>query len=120
MTPKEWARECLRRIDLAGAEASASEVVEVIVTRAIEEALGAKKRQFTGLLDNCCLKIFEGDLIRVGMRRGDINGWSSVLERVVWLTDDREWGLADSKTGEKMGMQWDQELRAKVTTNQGA
>lgn len=112
MTPKEWARECLRRIDLAGAEASGTEVVEVIVGEAVREALGAKKRQFTGLLDNCCLKIYEGDLIRVGRRRNDTNGWTT--ERVVWLDGDHEWGLADPKTGEKMQMQWDQELRAKV------
>ena len=112
MTPKEWANECLRRMDLAGAEASCTEVIEVIVTRAVEEALGAKKGAFTGLLDNCCLKINEGDLIRVGMRRGYDGGWTT--ERVVWLDGDHEWALADPKTGEKMGMQWDQELRAKV------
>lgn len=76
--------------------------------------LAVKKGQFTGLLDNCCLRINEGDLVRVGMRRGDdVSGWTT--ERVVWLDGDREWGLADPKTGEKMQMQWDQELRALVT-----
>jgi hypothetical protein len=39
MTPKQWAKECLYRIDLAGAEASATEVVEVIVKEAVAEAL---------------------------------------------------------------------------------
>jgi hypothetical protein len=34
-TPREWAREWLSRADDAGAEASASEVVEVIVTEAV-------------------------------------------------------------------------------------
>jgi hypothetical protein len=73
-----------------------------------------EKGRFTGLLDNCCLKINEGDLIRVGMRRGDDTSWSSRTERVVWSEKDQEWELADPKTGEKMQMQWDQELRAKV------
>ncbi len=34
-SPQEWARDCLQRIDLAGAEASASEVVAVIVGEAV-------------------------------------------------------------------------------------
>jgi hypothetical protein len=71
-----------------------------------------KKGRFTGLLDNCCLRINEGDLIRVGMRRKDDRGWT--IHRVVWLASDREWGLEDPKTGEREGMQLDQELRAKV------
>jgi hypothetical protein len=37
MTPKDWAKEWILRVDLAGAEASPSEVVEVIVMRAVEE-----------------------------------------------------------------------------------
>lgn len=36
-TPEEWARECLYRVELAGAEASASEVVAVIVREAVAE-----------------------------------------------------------------------------------
>jgi len=34
-TPREWSREWLIRADMAGAEASPSEVVEVIVTEAV-------------------------------------------------------------------------------------
>ena len=34
-TPREWAREWLVRADLAGAEASPSDVVEVIVAEAV-------------------------------------------------------------------------------------
>jgi hypothetical protein len=35
MTPEQWSTECLRRMDLAGAEASPSEVVAVIVREAV-------------------------------------------------------------------------------------
>lgn len=42
-SPQEWARDCLQRIDLAGAEASASEVVSVIVAEAVAEAVREKE-----------------------------------------------------------------------------
>lgn len=68
---------------------------------------------FTGLLDVKQIPIYEGDLIWVGMRRGDVRGWT--LERVVRGSGNSDpWMLADPKTGEKMQMQWDQELRGKV------
>lgn len=77
------------------------------------------KKKFTGLLDRNCEKIYEGDLIRAGMRRGNPNGWSS-NERVVrrhrkfidFFTKQKsdEWFLENS-IGERMQMQWDQELR---------
>jgi hypothetical protein len=73
-----------------------------------------KKPKFTGLLDANCKKIFEGDLVWAGMRRGDPRGWT--LERVVWLPRDKEWGLQNHETDERMQMQWDQELRGKVSS----
>lgn len=39
-TAKEWARDCMERIDLATTEASPSEVIEVIV-RAVREECAA-------------------------------------------------------------------------------
>ncbi len=70
--------------------------------------------KFTGLLDRNCKKINEGQLIRAGMRRGDLNGWT--IEKVVAIRKgfwrrEIEWALADPKTGELMDMQLDQELR---------
>lgn len=78
-----------------------------------------KQLKFTGLLDRHCLKIYEGDLIWNGMRRGDPNGWT--VERVVKkprrkckAVDLDPWYLADPITGEIGQMQWDQELRDKL------
>ncbi len=53
MTPKQWAVECHNRIVLAGAEASATEVVEVIVTEAIAEDRKLAKDGLFGLLKKC-------------------------------------------------------------------
>jgi hypothetical protein len=64
----------------------------------------------TGLLDAKGCPIFEGDLIRVGMRRGDAQGWT--LEKVVRANG--RWMLADPKTGELMEMQTDMMLRVRV------
>lgn len=74
------------------------------------------KKEFTGLLDKDRDRIYNGDLILSGMRRGDANGWTT--ERVRKLRKkyrpwNYEWVLADPKTGELMEMQWDQELRIK-------
>ena len=68
---------------------------------------------FTGLLD-CKLKpIFEGDLIWVGMRREDpVDGWT--LERVIRGVGNDPWLLVDPETGERIQMQWNQELRGKA------
>jgi len=63
---------------------------------------------FTGLLDNQLRRIHEGDMIWAGMRRGDMSGWS--LERVVRGCGDEPWLLENLK-GERMQMQWDQNLR---------
>lgn len=72
-----------------------------------------QSKVFTGLLDVKCRPIYEGDLIWVGMRRGDTrNGWT--LERVIRGSGNDPWMLADPKTGETMQMQWDQELRGVV------
>jgi hypothetical protein len=69
--------------------------------------------QFTGLLDANLDRIYEGDLIWSGMRRGDPNGFT--VERVVKRKAPKPWqspwALADPKTGELMAMQDDQQLR---------
>lgn len=67
-----------------------------------------RSRIFTGFLDRHCERIHVGDLIWSGMRRGYAGGWT--VEKVV-RGDDGLFYLADPKTGEKMDMQYDQELR---------
>ena len=70
---------------------------------------------FTGLLDQYCDKIYEGESLQVGMRRDDSNGWTiHVVARAKrkWFSrKPTEWILVDEQTGEKMQMQHDQELR---------
>ena len=65
-------------------------------------------RVFTGLLDRHAKKIYFGDRIWSGMRRGYAGGWTP--DKVV-RGDDGNIYLANLKTGEKMEMQHDQELR---------
>lgn len=77
-----------------------------------------KKRVFTGLLDRHCGHIYEGDCLWVGMRRGDMGGWSKEkvvrAKRKFWqrLTAPSwsEWQLVNDHN-ERMDMQLDQELR---------
>lgn len=72
-----------------------------------------QSKVFTGLLDVKQEPIYEGDLIWAGMRREDpVRGWT--LERVVRGSGNDPWMLADPSTGEKMQMQWDQQLRGRV------
>jgi hypothetical protein len=66
---------------------------------------------FTKLLDRHCKRIYEGSILRTGMRRDYMGGWT--VSKVV-LGQNLEWLLADLKTGEKMQMQYDQELRELV------
>lgn len=79
--------------------------------------IGSKmERVFTGLLDRNLNKIYEGDMLWIGMRRGDDTGWT--CDRVgrrnrrglSWFTRVTEWILV-SPYGETMQMQNDQELR---------
>ena len=67
-------------------------------------------RRFTRLFDANGLPIYEGDFLRVGMRRADESGWT--VEIVAWNDAAGEWGLLDLLTGtEFMQMQRDAELR---------
>lgn len=65
--------------------------------------------QYTGLLDKNGKEIYEGDILRSGMRRGYSGGYTN--DQVVWGEKSGEWLLADLKTGEKMQMQNDPKLR---------
>jgi len=66
-TPREWSREWLSRADAAGAEASASEVVEVVVTEAVayERERCAKLVEGTGLGRNCNPKCHKAAAARI-------------------------------------------------------
>jgi hypothetical protein len=70
-TPREWAREWLVRADMAGAEASPSEVVEVIVTEAVAYerercAKIAEAEEPAADLDGCTCGKTIADKIREG------------------------------------------------------
>jgi hypothetical protein len=77
-----------------------------------------KKRESTGLLDKNMNRIFTGDWILSGMRRGDPSGWSkervvrkrSKLKSLFMSEDWCDWCLVN-ELGETMDMQLDQELR---------
>lgn len=69
-------------------------------------------KRFTGLLDRNLNRIYEGDLLRSGMRRGDHRGWTT---EIVAALPSGEWALMDRATQTEFGqMQWDQELREVV------
>jgi len=61
-TPQEWARDCLERIDLAGAEVSASEVVAVIVAEAVAEENKRCCDQIQRVIDLCINDIQTGHI----------------------------------------------------------
>jgi hypothetical protein len=69
-----------------------------------------EKRRFTRLYDASGLPIYEGDLLSVGMRLGDENGWTT--EVVARRGETGEWALVDQATRtEFMQMQHDYRLR---------
>jgi len=93
--------------------ADSSVVVENGSTRGIRLMSGEfTLRRFTRLFDKDGLPIYEGDLLRTGMRRDDDAGWTT--EIVAWQESCNEWALLPAPANfghEFMQMQHDQELR---------
>ena len=75
-------------------------------------------RKDTGLTDKFGNPIHAGDVLRIGMRRGDDAGWSTMV--VAWNEAANEWGLLDARWPEKREfgqMQWDERLREIVAAS---
>lgn len=84
-TPREWAREWLSRADDAGAEASASEVVEVIVTEAVayeRDQLALVQKQNADNLKMRGEYMKERDISRL-----QVDELRKILDEV-WITHD--------------------------------